>query len=287
MTHQGAGLMQGNGPVDAQGVCAGVGQRRQPDTAPFCKDNHGNFTAPAQAGDDARHGIAGKAQEIPCRQHPAPGVEDHQRLSTRFHLRIEIIRHRLRQRPKQRIQQFGVVEQQALDMAEIVPALPLDHVGGKGPGGPREPDQRTQAVQFPPHFPYCIDDITQRNEGIWHRQLTDGVPVADGVRETRTLPVDEIEAKPHRIGHSEDVGKQDGRIKRIAAHRLHRDLAGPFRILTQIHERSGARPHGTIFGQVAASLPHEPDGRLIDGLAPQGAEKTVAAIRDVAAHSSR
>jgi hypothetical protein len=56
---------------------------------------------------------------------------------------------------------------------------------------------------------------------------------ADRTLELRAFAVSEVQAEAHRIGHGEDVGKQDRGVELEPRQRLQRDLAGQFRGLGQ------------------------------------------------------
>jgi hypothetical protein len=81
-----------------------------------------------------------------------------------------------------------------------------------------------------------------------------------------------MEFHPHGLGDDENVRKENGGIHSEDVDRLEGDLGrevGPF-----IH--FGKRvvfPDGTVFGQVAARLAHDPNRRALHGLAVAGAEE--------------
>ena len=62
-----------------------------------------------------------------------------------------------------------------------------------------------------------------------------------------------------RVGHDQDVGKQDRAVEAEAADRLERDLGGRLAVVDQLEEPALLGPQRAIFGQVAAGLTHQPD----------------------------
>jgi hypothetical protein len=54
-----------------------------------------------------------------------------------------------------------------------------------------------------------------------------------------------------------------------------RHFAGHLRVLAQLQEAAGAAPGLVVFGEIAAGLAHQPDRRVLDGLAQQCAEEVV------------
>ena len=82
--------------------------------------------------------------------------------------------------------------------------------------------------------------------------------------EPRTLADLEAHGAAERIGDHQNVGEDDRRIEAEPADRLQRHLGGQFRIEAEIEEAAGLGAHLAIFRQIAAGLPHHPDGR--DGL---------------------
>ena len=96
--------------------------------------------------------------------------------------------------------------------------------------------------------------------------------------------LDEVEGDAHRLERQQQIGKQDGGVHLDAADRLQRDLGGQVGRPTQLQKRV-VLAERSIFGHVPAGLPHEPDGRAIDGLAPAGAEKSALAHPGASDHA--
>src|SRR5262249_18508512 len=93
--------------------------------------------------------------------------------------------------------------------------------------------------------------------------------------ELRSLAFGEMQAESHRVGDGEDVGKQDRCVKGITIHRLQRHLCGQGGRLRQRKKAARAPARSVVLGQVAARLPHKPDGRVFGWLAQQRAQKGV------------
>ena len=93
--------------------------------------------------------------------------------------------------------------------------------------------------------------------------------------EFRAFAIDEMQAKTHRIGDGQDVGKQDCRIQIEAFERLQGDFASQFGRFRQGQKAASALACGAILGQVATGLTHDPYGRGVDGLALERAQEAV------------
>src|SRR5690242_1510038 len=76
-----------------------------------------------------------------------------------------------------------------------------------------------------------------------------------------------------RIGEDENIGKDDGRVEMKAADRLQRDLGGELRCEAEVEKAAGPGAELAIFGQIAAGLPHHPDGRYTLPAARKHVEK--------------
>jgi hypothetical protein len=135
-------------------------------------------------------------------------------------------------------------------------------------------NQRHAALQFGANLGDRIEYIAQAVEvgraQCLHRRL-----VAQGALELRPFAVGEIQAEAHRVGHRQDVGEQDGGVQRVARQRLQRDFGRVIRVLRKAQERTGAGAGGAVFGQVAASLAHQPEWCVIGRLAQQRAQESV------------
>ena len=107
------------------------------------------------------------------------------------------------------------------------------------------------------------------------RQARDVRLVAHRALEARAFALDEVQAEAHRVGHGQDVGEQDGGVERKALERLQRHFGGVVGVRREAHEAAGAGARGVVLGQVAAGLAHQPDRRVVGGLAQERAQEGV------------
>ena len=105
--------------------------------------------------------------------------------------------------------------------------------------------------------------------GVEHRDLIHG----PDRRQLRAFPFGEPEILAQTVGHHQDIREQDRAVHAVAADRLNRDLGGQFGIETEIDEGSGPGAHLSVFGQIPASLAHQPERRSIGRLARERVEK--------------
>ncbi|OIQ72645.1 hypothetical protein GALL_457280 [mine drainage metagenome] len=209
------------------------------------------------------------------RQRAAPGVENHHGLGAGFDLRVEVQDHGLRGHFQHVMQQVGTGIGHFLDGQKIGAALAFDHVGGQRPWAAGEADQRHGAVKCTPDLADRIDDILQVAGGIRHGQVADFPLFAQRTLELGAFALGEIQPKPHRVRHGEDVGEQDGGVQRESRQRLQRHFGGEIRVLAQIEKAAGALARGIVFRQVAAGLAHHPYRRVLSGLTQQRPQESV------------
>jgi hypothetical protein len=91
--------------------------------------------------------------------------------------------------------------------------------------------------------------------------------------ELRTLAFLEPDLLPQRIGHDQNVGKDDRGIEPEPPHRLQGHLDRLVRRVAEIEERAGRRPHRAIFRQIASRLTHQPDRRRREARSCQGLQE--------------
>ena len=171
--------------------------------------------------------------------------------------------------------QLRLVVGHGLHPGEIFRGAALHHVGGQRPGAAGESYQWDGAVQLAANGAHCghhITEVVLRDDAIQSCQVR---LAAHGLAKTRALTLFKVKSQAQRIRHGEDVGKQDRRIHRVTTQWLQRHLAGQFRILAKIQERSGPLARRPVFRQVAAGLAHHPDRCAIYRLAQQGAQESV------------
>ena len=172
------------------------------------------------------------------------------------------------------VHQVRALVQHGLDQAVIVRALALDHVAGQRPGAAGKANQRHAAVQRAADRGHGVKHVAQALQ-VRHGQRVHGGLVTHRRREARALALRERQAQAHGVGHGQDVAEQDGRVQRVTLQRLQGDFGGVVDLGCQAHETAGLGARGAVFGQVAAGLAHQPDGRVVGGLAQAGAQKAV------------
>ena len=89
---------------------------------------------------------------------------------------------------------------------------------------------------------------------------------------TGPTPAPDLDAEADRVQREDDVREQDRRVHAVPADRLHRDLGGDRGVVAELEQAPGAA-QGAVLGQRAAGLPHEPDGRALDGLPAHRADE--------------
>ena len=154
-------------------------------------------------------------------------------------------------------------------------SLAADHVGRNRPRRPAKTDQRRlprQVLAQPRNGLVDAGEFFAGRCRIEPRQL--------GRRrdriEARALAFDEAHALAQRVGNDEDVGKQDRRVKAVAADRLQRHLGGECRRVAQLEEAADRGAHLAVLRQVAAGLAHQPHRRRRQRRALQHADQPLA-----------
>ena len=88
--------------------------------------------------------------------------------------------------------------------------------------------------------------------------------------QSRALPLVEPDIGAERIGHHQDIGEEDRCVEIEPANRLEGHLLCMNRVVAQLEESPGLAPDGTVLGQVAARLAHQPNGRPLGHLPGKG-----------------
>ncbi|MNT14182.1 hypothetical protein D3C72_1491760 [compost metagenome] len=110
---------------------------------------------------------------------------------------------------------------------------------------------------------------------IGHGQFCNCRLVAHISRKARAFAFGKRQAQAHGIGNGQDVGEQDGGVERKTLQRLQSDFGCIVHIRGQAHEAARLGTRGLVFGQIAAGLAHQPQRRVVGGLAAAGAQKGV------------
>ena len=212
---------------------------------------------------------------MPGAKHASPGIEDHDGLGAGGNLGVQIGDHGVGGHIQHPVHQVGAVIHHRLDFAEMLRALAFHHVGRQRPGAAGKANQRHAAVQCRTDGAHPIHDITQFFFRIGRGQFGDVRLGADRALEMRAFALREIQPQPHGVRHGQDVGKQNGRVQRETLQRLQGHFTGQFRIFAQRQKTARLGAGGAVFGQITARLAHQPDGRGVHRLTPQGAQQTV------------
>ena len=200
-----------------------------------------------QRGHNALHIIQRKLMESRLGQGAAPGVKNHDGLSTGFDLRIQILDHRLSRHLQNLVHQIRAVIEHRFDAGVIIRSATFHHVAGQRPRTTGKTDQRHAVIQRLANLGNCIDHITQLVMRIRHTQIANLPFVTQRPFELRAFAFGKVQTQSHRIRHSENVGKKNGGIQVITGQRLQRHLTGVGRIFTQPQKATGALPGLTIF----------------------------------------
>ena len=198
-------------------------------------------------------------------------------MRTRFNLRVEVGNEGAGGRIQNVVQQFGAAVRQGFDGAVIAggAGAAFDHVAGERPGAAAKANQGYAVIERGADGAHGVHDVAQFLLRVGYGQGADGGFVAQGTLKTRAFAFGKVEAKTHGVGHGEDVGKQNGGIQRETFQRLQGDFTGEFRRFAQAEKTAGAGAGFAVFGQIAASLTHHPNGRVGRGLAQQGAQENI------------
>ena len=173
------------------------------------------------------------------------------------------------------MQRLRLTHHHLLDAREGLRAAAFHHIGGQCPGAAGKTDQRHLACQLVANGANRIHHVTQLAFRIRDRQLHHILQRGDGFGKARSFALAEGEPEPHGIRNRQNIGKQNGRIQRIATQGLQSDFTGQLRMTTQRHEVARLGADGTIFRQIAARLAHHPDRRHIHRLTQEGPQIAV------------
>jgi ABC-type uncharacterized transport system YnjBCD ATPase subunit len=98
---------------------------------------------------------------------------------------------------------------------------------------------------------------------------------ANGLREIRTF-IFEFEGETHSFSGNENIGKDDDGVDVEATEGLDGDFERQIGILANFQKRMLCANYA-VFGEIAASLAHHPDGKARNGLATAGTEEELLA----------
>ena len=125
-----------------------------------------------------------------------------------------------------------------------------------------------------------LEHVRERLARLERRSASMSAVDRDRALDRRALAVDEVERDAHRLERQQQIGEQDRGVDVDAAHRLQRDLGRELGRAADLEQRV-ALAQRAVLGHVAAGLPHEPDRRGVDRLAPAGFEESASPRRSV------
>ncbi len=146
-----------------------------------------------------------------------------------------------------------------------------DHISGHGPGRTAKADQRLVGGQFVLEAPQGFKHRRQVLEHPFRTKLTQGLR-GDGL-EQGAFALFKANRLSQRIGHDENVRKQNRCIEREPTQGLQRHFHSQIGRIAQIKETFGAGAHFPILGEIASSLAHDPDRGSCLSLTEYGGEK--------------
>jgi hypothetical protein len=188
-------------------------------------------------------------------------------LSTSTDLQGKVFNTELSNLLKQLLALFGVLEDPCLDLLEHLGATSLNHVTEQGPGSATEAVQRHTAIEL----------LSGHSDGLVNViQVLLVVGGHERVGEMGALLVNHDDLHAHGLRNDEDVGEDDGAIDEagVTINRLQSQGRGNLGRTTALEEVVGAFGL-VVFGQVAASLAHDPHGRALDLLTTRCAQEKI------------
>jgi hypothetical protein len=133
----------------------------------------------------------------------------------------------------------------AFNLGEVAAAAALDHVTGKGEGRAGEAQQCRLPRQLGAGSADRLIDRRQLLGQPCPGELAEVGGIGQRL-ELGTFAFLEPDLLAERIGHDQNVGKDDRGIQPEAAHRLQRHLNRLLRRIAEIEEGARRRPHGAI-----------------------------------------
>ena len=153
----------------------------------------------------------------------------------------------------------GCVQREQPGVGLVGRAVTGDHVGRDCPGRAAKAEQRLVGSERRSSPGSSVSSTGARRSTTFSGRAAQPSGVI-GI-ELRTFPGLEANRLAQGIGDDEDVGKKDRGIELEPPQRLQRYFGSQFGRIAKIEKAAGLFPHRTIFGQIAAGLPHDPDRR--------------------------
>ena len=138
--------------------------------------------------------------------------------------------------------------------------------------GAPEADHGDRGVEAGPRGPDGVHHEAEAGEVVEFEHPADVVRRPHGVVDHRALAVGELEIEPHRLEDREQVAEDDRGIDAEPLDRGDHHLGAEPRILAELEEADRVAD-GPVFGEIAARLPHQPDGRAFHRLEAAGPQQ--------------
>src|SRR5581483_824155 len=206
------------------------------------------------------------------REHAGPGVEELHRVGAGARLRERVRGERLGELLEQARPDARLAVHERLRDREVARRPPLDEVAGDGERPAAEADDRLVGAELAADGGDRVEHRRDRAGELERPEPVDRRAGADRLRHDRADALDELDLDAEREHRGHDVGEDHGGVDAVAAHRLQRDLGGQLRRAVDLEEPV-ALPQRAVLRKRPARLPHEPDRRALDGLAPRGAHE--------------
>src|SRR5690554_1178459 len=194
-------------PVQPYSVTTQAGDIFQPQCTTLGKDDDRHPPSFVFA-DKSVYNLASVCQrkflEMPIGQRPAPTVEDHDSLSTRLDLSIEVLLRSHGIDFQHAMQEVGAAVQHGFDQAIVIGALAFDHITAYRPGAACEADKRHFTVELFANKGDGIENILQACK-VGYGQALDVFFGTYRVGKLRAFTGHEVQPQPHGVGNRKDV----------------------------------------------------------------------------------
>ena len=139
-------------------------------------------------------------------------------------------------------------------------------------GPPQKPTTACSGASSPRTIPIASSSGANASSGSGHPEPLDVGERAHRLGDDRPDSFDELDVEPHPEHGRHDVREHHGGVDAVAPHGLQRHLGAQLGCVRDLPERV-LLANRAVLGQRAARLPHEPDRRALDRLAPGGAHE--------------
>ncbi len=238
----------------------------------------------AQGSDDAGIGRNDPAFELTRRQRSGPAVEQLHRLGPSVDLPAQIVDRHALDRHQQFFERDRVAVRHSARIVLVAAALALHHIRRDGPRAASKAQHRDTGVNLRAHLG---DSVVNRRKASRHGLQRIERAIEKGRRQAGAFTGNKFQVLPHRIGHDQDIGKQDRPVEPETAQWLHSDLGSGIAIVDKVEKPPFCGTQCAVFGQIAARLPHHPEWWPGVALAQQRIEERSRHDRASAAQNAR